>query len=147
MLVTQKNQYAIRAIYELAHRRGQGPIKIADIAKAQAIPIRFLEVILSQLKRSGWLKSKRGYEGGYKLLKSPAEISIGDVLRFMEKSSKPVSCSSCVTKSNCPFDGQCVFMPLWDRVERAITSVYDETSFQDLLEDQASAVPATPKQL
>ena len=82
MLVPQKkNQYALRAIYELACRYGEGPIKIATIAIKQAIPIRFLEVILNQLKNSGLVESKRGFHGGYYLLLPPHKITVGDIFR------------------------------------------------------------------
>ena len=63
MLVSQKCQYALRALFELAKRNGEGPVKIAAIAKAQAIPPRFLEVILSQLKQGSFVESQRGSEG------------------------------------------------------------------------------------
>ena len=67
MLVSQKSQYALRAIFELAKEYGKGP-KIAHIAEAQAIPVRFLEVILVHLKRGGFVDSQRGKEGGYFLI-------------------------------------------------------------------------------
>jgi len=80
----KKNQYALRAIYELARRYGEGPTKVVTIANRQAIPIRFLEVILNQLKHCGIVQSKRGFQGGYYLLCQPQDISVGDVMRFME---------------------------------------------------------------
>ena len=90
MLVTQKNQYALRAIFELAKYRGQGPVKVIEIAQAQNIPMRFLEVILGQLKRSGMVESKRGYTGGYTLLRDPKKVTVGDIFRAMDESLGPV---------------------------------------------------------
>ena len=75
MLITKKNQYALRAIFELAKHDGKGPQKISEIAKAQAIPEKFLEVILNQLKGSGLVDSKRGFYGGYYLIRSPEKIT------------------------------------------------------------------------
>ena len=76
MLIPHKRgQYALRAIYELAKRMGEGPIKISDIASAQGIPRRFLEVILNQLKGSGIVKSKRGFYGGYALGQQYPELA------------------------------------------------------------------------
>ncbi len=63
MHISQKCQYALRAIFELAKRKGQGPVKIAETAEAQAIPLRFLEVILSQLKQGEFVSSQRGNKG------------------------------------------------------------------------------------
>ena len=136
MLVTQKNQYALRAIFELARRKGGGPTKTSEIARAQAIPVRFLEVILNQLKRSGIVESKRGYYGGYSLVRPPEDISVGDVFRFMQGAADSLHCMACETRSDCPFHGKCAFIPLWNRVQKAIFDVYDGTTLQDLLDNE-----------
>ncbi len=73
MLVSQKSQYALRAVFELARRNGGLPVKIADIAEAQAIPQRFLEVIMNQLKQGGFVESRRGKRGGYLLARSAGD--------------------------------------------------------------------------
>ncbi len=77
MQVTQKSLYALRAIFELAKCSKQGPMKIADIAKAQVIPRRFLETILTQFKQAGFVESCRGNDGGYVLIPSPGKITVG----------------------------------------------------------------------
>jgi len=74
---TQKSLYALRAIFELAKCSKQGPMRIADIAKAQAIPRRLLETILTQLKQAGFVESCRGNDGGYVLIPSPGKITVG----------------------------------------------------------------------
>ncbi|MEW5736672.1 MAG: Rrf2 family transcriptional regulator, partial [Thermodesulfobacteriota bacterium] len=108
MLITQKNQYALRAVFELAKRHGEGPVKSSAIAEAQAVPLRFLEVILHQLKRSGFLASKRGYQGGYYLMRRPREITVGDVIRCMDRiEGSPAECAACVSCDNCPFERSC----------------------------------------
>jgi Rrf2 family protein len=132
-ITPKKNQYALRAIFELAKHKGKGPKKISQIAAAQAIPLRFLEVILSQLKGSGLVESKRGFYGGYFLTRSPDCISVGDVLRYMEKPLPASHCVACVSKTNCPFSGQCAFAPMWNQVNDAIFRIYDQTTIQDLL--------------
>lgn len=134
MLITKKDQYALRAIFELARQRGKGPIKISDIAKAQNIPVRFLEVILGQLKASDLVKSKRGYYGGYELIPSPEEITVGRIMRFMQRNVEPTECFALVPENNCPFIGSCSFYPMWTKVKDAIFKVYDDTSIQDLLD-------------
>jgi len=65
MMVTQKSQYALRALFEPARRADAGPTRIEDVAKAQGIPQRFLEVVLNELKRSGLVEARRGPRGGY----------------------------------------------------------------------------------
>ena len=135
-ITPKKNQYALRAIFELAKYQGQGPKKISEIAEVQSIPLRFLEVILSQLKGSGLVDSKRGFYGGYYLTRSPDKISVGDVLRFMDKPSNSDHCSACVSKSNCPLSGNCAFASMWNQVNDAIFEIYDGTSIQDLLNNE-----------
>jgi len=135
-ITPKKNQYALRAIFELAKHQGQGPKKISKIAEVQSIPLRFLEVILSQLKGSGLVDSKRGFYGGYFLTRSPDNISVGDVLRFMDKPSSSAHCSACISKSNCPFSGNCAFASMWNQVNDAIFEIYDGTSIQDLLNNE-----------
>ena len=135
----KKSQYALRAIYELAKRKDNQPIKISEIASAQGIPRRFLEVILNQLKKSGIVASKRGFYGGYFLTKSAKHVSVGDVLRFLEKEQNPSNCIACVSKQACPFIDQCAFSLLWRKVTTAAFDIYDDTSMQDLLDVNTQA--------
>lgn len=134
MLVTQKKQYALRAIFELAKQQAEEPVKTSSIAEAQAIPLRFLEVIMGQLKRAGLVDSKRGFFGGYTLTSSPDQIRVGDIFRVLDKEDKAESCMACISKGKCPFLGNCVFLELWDRAQQAMDSVYDKTTIRDLLE-------------
>ena len=134
MLITQKCQYAIRAVFELAKRHGEGPTKIADIACNQAIPVRFLEVILGQLKLAGFVASHRGAGGGYALRRESSNLSVGEVMRFGQGSITPVECKPGKGRPSCPLDGDCVFKPMWQEAEKAMSQVYDSTSFQDLVE-------------
>jgi Rrf2 family cysteine metabolism transcriptional repressor len=130
----KRGQYALRAIYELAKRRDEAPIKISAIAKAQAIPLRFLEVILHQLKGSGLVKSKRGFYGGYTLAKQPSDISVGDILEYMQRNIGDDRCLACVSRKACPFIDQCVFSELWQKAKAASFKVYNATTVQDLLD-------------
>ncbi len=137
MFVSQKCQYALRALFELALRTDGGPVKIAQIAKAQAIPARFLEVILSQLKQGGFVASQRGNDGGYELVRFPETLTVGEVMRFVEGPLGPVRCVGEVGKtgdSSCLLHGDCVFLPMWRRAHEALSGVYDNTTFKELVE-------------
>lgn len=134
MLVTQKKQYALRAIFELAQHTGEDPMKTSEIAEAQAIPLRFLEVIMSQLKRAGIVDSKRGFFGGYTLIQSPDQIRVGDIFRALDQEDSAETCLACSSKGNCPFLGDCVFMQLWDEAQHAMDAVYERTTIQDLID-------------
>lgn len=137
MFISQKCQYAVRATFELAKRYGQGPVRIADIANAQAIPPRFLEVILNQLKQGGFVLSHRGSKGGYVISRPPAELAVGDIIRFVEGPLGPVMCAMGSDHTECRLYGDCVFLPMWERVRAAVSGVYDETTFQTLVEQDA----------
>lgn len=134
MLVTQKKQYALRAIFELAKQQGEEPIKTSTIAEAQAIPLRFLEVIMGQLKRAGIVNSKRGFFGGYTLSRSADQLCVGDIFRVLDKEDNAEACLACTSKGSCPFLGDCVFMELWDRAQCAVDTVYDQTTIQALID-------------
>lgn len=138
MQITQKCQYALRAVFELAKRNGQGPVKIADIADVQAIPPRFLEVILSQLKQAGFVASQRGRDGGYLLVRPAAELTVGDVMRFVQGPIGPVDCVLKQQDCKCPLYDGCAFLPMWERAQRAMSAVYDTTTFDDLMSDEAA---------
>ena len=132
--ITQKNKYALKAMYELAKRIGEGPVKIAEISETQGIPPKFLESILAELKKSKIIDSKRGYYGGYVFSKSPSEVSVGDIIRFLEKQPGEKDCIACDKKiKSCPYVDNCAFYPLWRKVHNAIFKIYDETTLQDLL--------------
>ena len=135
-MVSQKCQYAIRAVFELARQNGNGPVRIGDIAQIQAIPVRFLEAILNQLRQAGFVQSKRGAGGGYYLTRQPGRITIGEIIQFVDGPLSPVACMAGEDSLKCSLRGKCVFIGLWRRAEKAASDVYDQTSFQDLLDDQ-----------
>ena len=136
MFLTQRNQYALRAIVELAKRVGAGPVKVSEIADAQTIPRRFLEVILGQLKGSGLVAAKRGYHGGYMLLREPAKITVGDVVRFLQGEPDTKDCQDCLFNLQCPTFKDCAFASLWNRVNEAVFGIFDETTIQDLVDGE-----------
>ncbi len=137
MIITQKNQYAIRALFELAKRQGQGPIKINEIAQAQKIPTRFLEIILNQLKHGGLLESKRGFYGGYTLIRSPDEITVGEIMRLMDESSESLYRITGMVRDDQRFEGSGIFLSMWAEAHKAMIDVLDNTTIQNLL-DQSS---------
>lgn len=136
MVITQKSQYAMRAIFELAKREGKGPVKIGEIAEAQAIPQRFLENILNQLRQGGVVESRRGKEGGYLLARPARAITAGTILRLVEGTIYTVECTTAAAEDRCPLHGDGVFGPLWERARQALEAVYDDTTFEDLVRQE-----------
>ncbi len=139
MPLSQKCQYAVRAVFELAKRQGTGATKIGDIAEAQAIPTRFLENILNHLKGGGFVESVRGKEGGYLLIRSAKKLRVGEIVRFIEGPLTPVDCTVGGKKGTCSMYGHCAFLQLWKRAQEALEAVYDGTTFHDLVVEEANA--------
>jgi len=126
MNISVKGEYALQAIFDLAAQRQGQPVKIAEIARRQKIPQKFLELILAGLKQGGFVESRRGAEGGYLLARPAAAISVGEVLGFVEGHQQHGK-SRNRRKSETPFTD------LWQQVDGAVSEIVDKTSFADLL--------------
>jgi len=129
MSTSVKGEYALQAIFDLACQPPGEPIRIADIARRQKIPQKFLELILAGLKQSGFVESRRGAEGGYLLARAADSLSIGEVLRAVE--GTPPGRGRPKRKTETPFS------EMWQRVDRAVSEVVDQTTFTDLMRDWA----------
>lgn len=145
MVLSQKSQYAVRAVFELAKRHGSGPVAAARIAEAEHIPVRFLENILSQLRQAGFVESERGKEGGYRLSRRPQQVTVGEVIRLIQGPMETIECAesgpgrSSRSGVACPLRPGCVLLPMWDKAHRAMMDVFDGTTFQDLVEQERAA--------
>jgi len=135
MSISSKCYYAIRAIYALAEHGGPEPLKISEIAERELIPIRFLEVILGQLKGGGFVQSRRGAEGGYRLARPADQLTVGEIMRYVDGPIAPVDCVSQSRPKECEFHGECNFLGFWGRVRQAISDIVDRTTFADLVRE------------
>jgi Rrf2 family transcriptional regulator, cysteine metabolism repressor len=133
MRISAKGEYAIRALLDLAVHHGEGLVPIQEVARRQGIPQRYLEQVLLLLKRAGLLESKRGSAGGYQLVRAPAAISVGEVLRAvegrvtaLEVAGRPSTRASEAAASD--------LAPLWREIGGAVAAVIDRTTFGDLAE-------------
>lgn len=125
MNISVKGEYALQAIFDLSMQPSGEPIKIADVARRQKIPQKFLELILSGLKQGGFVESRRGAEGGYLLARPPEAITVGQVIRFVEGGK---------TKKRSPKQAATdPFAETWQRVDQAVSNVIDQTSFAELV--------------
>ena len=124
MTISVKAEYALQAIFDLASSRPGEPVKIADIARRQGIPQKFLELILVGLKQSGFVESRRGAEGGYLLARPADSLTIGEVLRSMEGPQQVKGRPR--RKVDTPFS------EMWQHVDSAVGGILDKTTFADL---------------
>src|SRR5689334_24539013 len=92
--ISKRTQYGLKAMLALAARFGEGPILIATLSKQEAVPIKFLEVILLDLKTAGLLDSKKGPRGGYQLNRPPSTVTVGSIIRILEGPLAPLPCAS-----------------------------------------------------
>jgi len=125
-MISKKCEYALKAVLALSRQAGSKPMTIHQIATAQDIPERFLEAILRDLKQSGLTESIRGKDGGYKLTRSPAEITPGDVVRAVD--------GRWLQKED--LDEQDVFSSVWREADAALFGILDDIHFQSLLSQQ-----------
>ncbi|HTW88203.1 MAG TPA: Rrf2 family transcriptional regulator [Candidatus Binataceae bacterium] len=135
-MISQKAKYALKALTVLAEEYGKGPILIADIAAREHIPRSFLELILLELKNHRFLDSRKGRGGGYFLAKSPAQISVGQVLRAIEGPLAPLPCVSKTAYrkcDECSDERTCAVRLLMRDVRDATARILDSTTLADLL--------------
>jgi len=125
MNISVKGEYALQALFDLASQKPGEPVKIANIARRQKIPQKFLELILAGLKQGGFVESRRGAEGGYLLARPAESLTVGEVIRFVEGAGHDRSCPR--RKTETPFTS------LWEQVDRAVSEVIDKTTFADLI--------------
>ncbi len=132
MRISTKGDYATRALQDLALHYDRGPIPIEKIASRQGLPVRYLEQLLLNLKRSGFLLSKRGVNGGYSLAKAPGQITLGDILRAVDGPIEPIYCLTQSPREECAYETDCVLRDVWADVNRAVSAIVDRTTLQDL---------------
>lgn len=130
MRISTKGDYATRALQDLAMHYERGPVAVEKIAGRQGLPVRYLEQLLLKLKRAGFLLSKRGVNGGYSLAKPPARITLGDILRAVDRSIEAIYCVE--RPQECAHGTDCVLRDVWSEVGRAVSAIVDHTTLQDL---------------
>src|SRR3989338_3050122 len=131
MHITYKGDYALKAVLDLALHYDRGVVTIHDLAKRTDAPIKFLEQVLLDLKKGGFVESKRGKVGGYLLAKAPSQIKLGDIVRFIDGPVEPLACVE-QGYSGCKDIYKCIFRNIWREVARSTSDVIDNITFEDL---------------
>lgn len=123
-------------LLDLAEHENDGFISLKDVASRQDISKKYLEQIIPILNKSDFLISNRGFQGGYKLAKSPDKYTVGDILRITEGSLSPVAC---LDHEPVPCDraGECATLPVWKGLKKVIDDYLDSITLQDILDQQA----------
>jgi len=133
-MISQKAKYALRALVALCKAPPESSLMISEISQAQAIPKKFLEQILLELKRAGLVMSRRGRLGGYVLLKPADRITFGEVLRLIDGPIAPLPCLSKIAYrrcADCRDEASCEIRHVFAHVVKAQRDVLDQTTFAD----------------
>lgn len=133
MKISTKGRYALRMMLDLAIYDTGEPVRIRDIAARQEISEKYLEQIVSVLNKAGYVKSVRGPQGGYHLMKPPEQYTVGMILRLTEGSLAPVACLDDEVYA-CERRESCVTLRLWQMMNQAVSDVVDKVTLADLVE-------------
>lgn len=134
-VLSRKSKYGLKALLVLAREAGRGPVLIAELAARDAIPKKFLEGILLELKRQGVVQSKKGKGGGYFLRRRPTEITFGQVIRVLDG---PLAAVPCVSKmaymkcAECVDEQTCGVRLAMKEVRDATAHILDNTTLADV---------------
>jgi Rrf2 family transcriptional regulator, cysteine metabolism repressor len=141
MRISYRTDYALKAVLDLALHYDQNLVTSNEMAKRIDAPVRFLEQILLDLKKAGLIESRRGVEGGYLLAKSPAQITVGDVVRMIEGPVEPIACVQ-DGYSGCADLRKCIFRNIFQKVARATADIIDNLTFEALAAQARAQQPA-----
>jgi Rrf2 family protein len=144
-MISQKAKYAFKALAHLAEAPDGASLQIEEIAAKASIPRKFLEHILLDLKHKGIVASRRGRAGGYILIKRPADITIGNILRAIDGPIAPLPCISRTAYrrcADCADEKTCVVRRLFADTYTATLLLFDATTLADAIDDRRSPVEA-----
>lgn len=136
MRISKKAQFGTRAMLELALHYGRGVISLSHIAHTQGISFKYLEQIMTPLRRARMVEATRGVGGGYRLTRPPWEIRVGELIRALEEPMEPVECLQ--NARHCDRVSKCPARTIWSDLHHIIQGALDGITLQEIL-DRASA--------
>jgi len=136
MQLSMRTDYALRAMFTLVEAEGAGPMPIAELARRNDVPKRFLEHIMLDLKARGWVSSVTGKRGGYRLAKSPASITMGEIVRHFDGYLAPIGCVSVSAYRPCSQESRCRFRRVLLRARNMVARLMDESTLADVMREE-----------
>lgn len=138
MKLSKRGEYALRSLINLgiATKVGRPLLRVSELAKAEELPIKFLEQVMQQLREAGYVEAVRGKLGGYRLARESGKISIGQVVRLIDGPLAPIGCvsQSAYEPCNCPDEAHCGLRMLMLDVRNAIANILDRYTLADVVE-------------
>ncbi|RQD70574.1 MAG: Rrf2 family transcriptional regulator [Tindallia sp. MSAO_Bac2] len=135
MILSTKGRYGLKAMFELGLHHGTGPVPLKVIAEKQRIPENYLEQLIAILRKAGLVRSVRGAQGGYMLMKQPENITVADVLLTLEGPLAPSECVLESESSSCDNAEKCITRTVWEKILISIHDVIDGMTLQDMIDD------------
>lgn len=135
MKISTKGRYALRLLLDLAEHEQDGYVSLKDIAARQEISKKYLEQIVSMLNKPDFLRTNRGFQGGYRLAREPKDYTVGDILRVTEGGLAPVACLE-QSPIQCERADNCSTLPVWQGLNDVINEYLDGITLQDILDKQ-----------
>jgi Rrf2 family protein len=134
-MLTKKGKYGLKALAALSLLQQGQLIGVAELAQANAIPKKFLDAILAELRNAGFVRSRKGKLGGYSLARTPEEIMIGHVVRVLDGPLAPIPCASRTRYQPCDDCdvATCQVRHLMLDVRNAIADVLDKTTLAQMV--------------
>lgn len=134
MKISTKGRYALRLLVDLAENQGDGFVSLKDVSERQGLSRKYLEQIVPLLIKADFLKTSRGFQGGYRLEISPADLTVGQVLRVTEGSISPVACLD-HSPIVCDRKDYCKTLPLWEELQHLIDGYLDSVTLENILKE------------
>ena len=134
MRISKKTDYAFRVLFTLVEHYGRGPIPIRELARRNDAPKRFLEHIMLEMKSQGWVVSKMGKQGGYRLAKPPKKITAGEIVRHFDGVVSPIACVSIRNYQHCNQEPECRFRRLFLDVRNYVNDLMDNATLQGVFQ-------------
>lgn len=135
MRLTTRSRYGTRMVLDIALHGKDQPVRIGDIADRQGVSVKYLEKLIRELKRAGYIKSKRGPRGGHMLTRPPEDISVGEIVSVLEGETLLVDCDKDAT--GCPRQAVCLTRSIWKEASEAMYKKLNSFTFGDLVRDTA----------
>ena len=137
MRISTRGRYALRTMVDLAQHSGDGLVTLKDVAARQELSQKYLEQIVTQLSKAGFVKGTRGPQGGYRLSRDPREYSVAEILEQVEGSLAPVECLE-ADVNTCERCSSCATVDMWTGLYKVVTDYLGNISLQDVV-DRANA--------
>ena len=134
MRIPMRVDYGVRALVELAMHYEERQVQTSEIASKQGIPESYLEQLMTTLNRFGFVKSRRGPQGGHMLAMDPSEINLNMIMTTLEGNTSPLDCFT--YPADCIFADSCAQQEIWKSVEDSIQNTLSNITLEHLAQRQ-----------